>query len=38
MLKRWITPEELPVQEDLKKIEKRRNEEKKKLWKTENLM
>jgi hypothetical protein len=37
MLKRWITPEELPAQEDLKIIEKIRIEEQNKLWKTENL-
>ena len=32
MLKRWIKPEELPAQEDLKIIEKKRLEEKKRLW------
>lgn len=37
MLKRWITPEELPAQEDLKIVEKRRIEEQKKLWNTQNL-
>jgi hypothetical protein len=31
MLKRWIVPEELPKQEDLKTIEKRRLEEQKKI-------
>lgn len=36
MLKRWITPEELPAQEDLKKVENRIIEEKKKLWNTKN--
>lgn len=38
MLKRWITPEELPAQEDLKIIEKRRTEEQKKLWNTKSLI
>lgn len=38
MLKRWITPEELPAQEDLKVIEKRRMEEQKKLWNTKSLL
>lgn len=37
MIKRWIIPEELPAQEDLKAIEKRRIEEQKKLWNTESL-
>lgn len=37
MLKRWITPEELPAQEDLKIVERRRTEEQKKLWNTQNL-
>ncbi len=32
MLKRWITPEELLPQEDLKIIEKKRLEEQKRLW------
>lgn len=32
MLKRWINPEELSAQEDLKIIEKRRSKEQKKLW------
>lgn len=38
MLKRWITPEELPAQEDLKIIEKRRIEEQKKLWNIKSLI